>query len=86
MEGFKDLLRSIRRHHISRLKKVRKQYWGRSKTFIMTPKHLGMVVQYPQKCSCVMCGNERRVYNQRTIQEKKQIQFFNESVLWVKSK
>jgi hypothetical protein len=56
--------RAVRRHHIARLKKARRLYWGFHRvdkyTGVMTPAQLGMVVQYPQTCSCLGCGNQRQ--------------------------
>jgi len=74
----KALTRAIRRSHIDRLKKNRKNYWnkgisyGREGISIMSPKQLGQVVQYPQACSCPMCGNPRKHFKKDNYQELKQ--------------
>ena len=47
--------RSIRRHHIERLKKARKNYWGRDLT--SDDKALGKLVHTATLCSCQMCCN-----------------------------
>lgn len=68
----KSKKRAVRRHHIARLKKVRKNYWGYPTRWAtprdqapvapeeMHAKALGKVVQYPQACSCAGCCNVRR--------------------------
>lgn len=65
--------RAERRFQTQRLKQKRKTYWF-SDSSNMTPKHLGMVAQTPQRCSCSGCGNARRNpwnrgLNERTPQE-----------------
>jgi hypothetical protein len=67
--------RSVRRHHVNRLKSKRKHYWGYGRSHILwTPRTdlipkgrkemdqdvLGKVVQYPAACSCPSCCNVRR--------------------------
>lgn len=62
--------RSIRRHHVDRLKKNRSHYWlGYHSS--MTDKQLGIVVSTPQVCSGHCCGNPRKWYGEKTIQERK---------------
>jgi rubredoxin len=67
----KDFSRSLRRFHTARLKKTRKAYWGHAKPYgdPMNAAQLGKVTQYPAVCSCPMCGNDRKHFNKRTIQE-----------------
>jgi hypothetical protein len=75
MEIEKSRKRAIRRHHIARLKKKRKNYWGyptvwqwgvwEPNRFSRAPqpmdaRQLGKVVQYPAVCSCEGCCNVRR--------------------------
>ena len=67
----KNMSRAIRRHHIVRLKHNRKHYWSKD---VMTPIQQGKVSQYPKPCSCVMCGNERKHFKSKTIQEKRFLQ------------
>lgn len=58
--------RAVRRHHTSRLKKNRANYWNwQSKD----PRCLGMVVHTPKLCSCFMCGNARKFYRRLDIDE-----------------
>ena len=67
-------MRAIRRHHTSRLKKARRNYWGRRE---MTPAELGTVARTPQVCSCRGCGNQRK-YEGETLQEKRSRLAINE--------
>lgn len=59
--------RAVRRHHVARLKKARQFYWGYGKSQgremgqAMPARQLGRAVQYPQMCSCPMCGNQRDI-------------------------
>ena len=59
--------RAVRRHHAARLKTARQFYWGYGKHLgrqsgqAMPAHQLGRVVQYPQACSCPMCGNQRAI-------------------------
>ena len=55
---------AIRRHHIARLKKKRKNYWGRdiprNTMEPLTPRQLNMVVRYPKLCGCFMCSSKKK--------------------------
>ena len=59
--------RSERRHHTERLKKKRRIHWGRE----LSDKELGEVVNTPTPCSCPLCGNPRRHFGAKTVQEKR---------------
>lgn len=59
--------RAIRRHHIERLKKARKNYFNGD----LDERELGKVVSTPKPCSCHMCVNERKVSGVKTIQERR---------------
>ena len=64
-----------RRHHIERLKKNRKHYWGRDSRYMppMTPKQLGMVVKYPKACGCFMCSrNKKKVFGKTTYEMRQE--------------
>lgn len=61
--------RAIRRHHIERLKKKRKNYWWGDLHGGLNEKQLGMVVSTPRHCSCWMCGNPRKYFGHKTRQE-----------------
>lgn len=59
--------RSVRRHHITRLKKIRsKYYWSWD---YKNPKQVGKLVHTPALCSCHMCGNPRKHFRQRSFSE-----------------
>jgi len=62
--------RAIRRKHIARLKKARKNYyyWPEHS---LDERQLGMIVNTVPMCSCWMCGNPRRHLKELTIQEQK---------------
>jgi len=71
--------RSIRRHHIERLKNKRKYYWGwPSQVSDLTKPAEEMPIEFqsfivntPKPHTCWMCGNPRKYFNEKTIQEKK---------------
>ena len=63
----KSKQKAIRRHHIERLKENRKNYWfwgGRK-----DPRRLGLLVHTPAPCSCYMCGNPRKWWKQKSIDQ-----------------
>lgn len=67
----KDTKRAIRRHHVARLKKTRAHYFVFN-WWDNTGKRLGVISQYPKKCSCPMCGNPRKYDKQKlTMQEQR---------------
>jgi len=67
--------RALRRHHYRRLQKTRQHYWGRDRdqqhTPPLTPRELGYVANTPHPCSCYLCGNPRRNFNEKTVQERR---------------
>ena len=64
--------RAERRHHLNRLKKKRSKYWGwRYEDYPMPPKSLGIVAHTPCTCSCNGCGNPRKHFGLKTLQERK---------------
>jgi len=56
----------------------RKKEWAK-KTFTreywngMSDVQVGIRAHSPKKCSCLMCGNPRKYWKQKTIQEKKHL-------------
>jgi hypothetical protein len=92
----KERKRAVRRHHIARLKKARKNYWGYPNRYGtprdeapnapegMNAAQLGKVVQYPQVCSCASCCNVRRCpwmnYSERTRDEQRGFQNYREGL------
>ena len=57
---------AMRRHHRERIKRARRHYWGRDRA--LTPGQLGIVVDTPHPCSCLLCANRRKHIGE-TIQE-----------------
>ena len=52
----------------ARLRKNRRFFWGRD---LMHEKRAsGTVIDTPTPCSCPMCGNPRKYFKEKTIQEK----------------
>lgn len=77
VEFLKANNRSIRRHHLGRIKHNRAQYWGytgQRGEAAMPPRCLGIVSSTPQPCSCVQCANPRRAFDERTVQEQRAMQ------------
>ena len=73
----KDDLRSLRRHHISRLK----QRWRAHQTGAAAShepsdlaRRIGLRVNTATPCSCALCGNPRRYFSERSIQERRSSQ------------
>jgi rubrerythrin len=62
-------MRSERRYHRERLKHAREWHWG--KHLSGDAKQLGQVVDTPTPCSCPMCGNPRKHFKLKSIQERK---------------
>jgi len=62
--------RAIRRAHAERLKRARRKWWGRE----LDDKENSRVIDTPTPCSCWMCGNPRRYFSERTIQERRLLQ------------
>lgn len=69
----KDLSRALRRHHAARLKKKRQYYFYRWPKRL-TVAELGSVLNTATRCSCFMCGNPRKYFKERSVQEKRWMQ------------
>ena len=69
----KDMKRAVRRHHVKRLRRKRKGYWSGILLHreCSASRWRGMITTTPKLCSCYMCGNPRKYFNERTMQEKK---------------
>lgn len=73
----KDKIRSLRIHHINRLKNIRKHDFAIRNISIdetsaappISAKTLGRHINAPKICSCFMCGNSRKFFKEKTIQE-----------------
>ncbi|MDA8378168.1 MAG: hypothetical protein M0Z50_14135 [Planctomycetia bacterium] len=67
------LARAMRRHHRHRLLHNRRFHWGRDLSESdESPRHRGKVIDTPTPCSCWMCGNPRRYFGEKTLQELRQ--------------
>jgi hypothetical protein len=67
------LYRAIRRHHRCRLRHNRRFHWGRDLAEAgENPRSRGKVIDTPTPCSCWMCGNPRRYFGEKTMQELRQ--------------
>ena len=63
--------RAFRFHEVKKSKtKARKivcESWGQTPT----DRKIGLVAQTPHPCSCYSCGNPRKWFKEKTMQEKK---------------
>lgn len=73
----KDYSRALRRHHDARLKKKR-QYYYSYRQGRLSPRQLGLVLHTPALCSCYMCGNPRKYFGERSVQERRWMQAVEE--------
>lgn len=71
----RDNKRSVRRHHVERLKVSRRFLGGRD--LASDAKALHSAVDTPTPCSCYMCGNPRRYFNEASMQERSSLGLFN---------
>lgn len=62
-------MRAERRHHRERLKKSRRLHWGRD--LAGDKRQHAQVVDTPTPCSCFMCGNPRRYFDVKSMQERR---------------
>jgi hypothetical protein len=68
----KPMSRALRRHHVARLKNVRRFFWGGDLS--LEPASWSRVVQTPAQCSCWCCGNPRKWDRAESYQERKKKQ------------
>jgi hypothetical protein len=61
--------REDRIHHKERLIDKRRFHWGQDLKYDQNDK-AKMVIDTPTPCSCWMCGNPRKYFKQKTLQEK----------------
>jgi len=66
----KEIIRGIRRHHLQRLKKARAFDHAIGASRQGDSAALGRHVNAPVKCSCWMCGNPRRYFDEKSRQER----------------
>lgn len=61
--------RALRRHHLKRMKKkaeyISKSVWG------LDGNVLNKSYNHLKTCSCLMCGNPRKYFGEKTLQERK---------------
>ena len=85
--------KTLRRHHIQRLKNKRKYdlhyYWGLMDNITRPAIQIMPIHQHvitPAKCSCFMCGNPRKFYGNskhgKTLQE---LRADNDCDYWLKN-
>jgi len=63
------LKRSERRHHLARMKKKYRRNF--SWLYLSDARSIGITARTPKRCSCFMCGNPRKYFKVKTIQEQK---------------
>jgi len=56
----KSSTRALRRHHIARLRDLRRRHFGGK--LASDARRLGMAVTTAKPCSCWACGNQRRYF------------------------
>lgn len=74
----KSMSRSVRLQHTARLKNARRHYHRMDQE--ATARQVGRAFQAPAKCSCWLCGNQRKFNGELSIQEQRQLQTFNEYI------
>ncbi|MDQ3749380.1 MAG: hypothetical protein M3367_10275 [Acidobacteriota bacterium] len=71
--------REIRRHNAEKFKRrcqkrLRNGFTADSKGLANDPKFVGKLARTRQSCSCFMCGNPRKYFNEKTVGERRQEQ------------
>lgn len=64
--------RALRRHHAERLKAKRAKYqtaWCQNMNQEAQNRIVGMMLHSATLCSCHMCGNPRKYFGERSLQE-----------------
>lgn len=64
---------AIRRCHYRRLQKKRSGYWF-GYEIKHSPRESGMIATTPHPCSRCCCGNPRKYFNEKTMQERRKFQ------------
>ena len=64
----KENIRAIRRAERERIIKKRSKYWNGD---YKSEKQLSKLARTSTPCSCFMCGNPRKYFNEETIQERR---------------
>lgn len=68
-----EMTRALRRHHVARLQRNRRFNHGMD--LMATTRQRQRALATPALCSCAMCGNPRKFFKERTIQERRALQF-----------
>lgn len=63
--------RAIRRHHRARLLEARKSYHRGLPEYAPSHKIISAWVDTPKPCSSYCCGNPRKWFGSKTIQERR---------------
>ena len=66
MNWFEKSKRAMRRHHHNRLKRKRKTYYD-----LFDDEENYILSETPAPCSCWLCGNPRKTFKEKTVQEKR---------------
>lgn len=69
--------RALRRHHMEYIKLRVARY---NNCFRKDSRLIGMRARTPKPCSCVMCGNPRKFFGDKTKQELNSILKLKESI------
>lgn len=70
-------MRALRRHHLARVKCIRK------KRFPMSDKIAGKLANTSALCSCAMCGNPRRMQGERKLRERSDIEMMQVDLIHI---
>lgn len=70
MENSSKAKRAERRHHSKRMKAKARRFARRDN--FRDPENMARIHNHLALCSCHLCGNPRKHWNELTIQEKRQ--------------
>ena len=79
--------RGLRRHNLEKFKRrcqklIKNTLAVDSENLANNEKFVGKLFQTRKMCSCFMCGNPRKYFNEKTVKERRQEQKF--SSVWNK--
>ena len=69
-----DTARAERRAHRARLMRARRRHWGQDLSGPDRRAALSKASRTPASCSCFMCGNPRRYFDEPTMPERRAFQ------------
>ena len=71
----KSYKRALRRHHRKRLQNKRRNYWHMQSwsDVEQLEKAIKQVIRTPKPCSCFICGNPRKFFQEKTVQERRHL-------------